>query len=151
MQTRLCAADDPALRDLIAHHQSHGGDIYPAESQHNMDGATLVAEGVRLFVSWLDGKPVAMGGWKPFNTASAELKSMHVLEAARGQGAGMAIVEAILDDARSNHRAAIFLETGSLAIHAPARRLYERAGFAYCPPFGDYTDDPNSVFMTRAL
>ena len=33
----------------------------------------------------------------------------------------------------------------------PAQRLYEGFGFAYCPPFGDYVEDPNSVFMTRAL
>jgi len=31
----------------------------------------------------------------------------------------------------------------------PARQLYARAGFTVCGPFGDYTDDPNSVFMTR--
>jgi putative acetyltransferase len=34
---------------------------------------------------------------------------------------------------------------------APARRLYARAGFATCPPFADYTDDPNSVYMTLFL
>jgi putative acetyltransferase len=33
----------------------------------------------------------------------------------------------------------------------PARTLYEQAGFSYCPPFGDYVEDPNSVFMTRTL
>ncbi|UYO35356.1 hypothetical protein NF868_15110 [Bacillus zhangzhouensis] len=25
-----------------------------------------------------------------------------------------------------------------------ARRLYERDGFQYCPPFGTYQEDPNS-------
>ena len=32
-----------------------------------------------------------------------------------------------------------------------ARRLYESFGFTYCPPFGDYVEDPHSVFMTKAL
>ncbi|GAB5448080.1 GNAT family N-acetyltransferase [Gymnodinialimonas sp.] len=151
MQTRLCAPDDPALAPLIARHRAHAAEDYPAESQHNMDGTTLAAQGVRLFVSWLDGAAIAMGGWKPFGATSAELKSMHVLPEARGQGAGRAIVDAILGDARAAGRQEIFLETGSLSPHAAARRLYERSGFAYCPPFGDYTDDPNSVFMHRAL
>jgi len=33
----------------------------------------------------------------------------------------------------------------------PARRLYESFGFTYCSPFADYTEDPNSVFLTRTL
>jgi putative acetyltransferase len=43
------------------------------------------------------------------------------------------------------------LETGSMAGFAPARRLYESFGFACCPPFGDYVEDPHSVFMTLRL
>ena len=34
---------------------------------------------------------------------------------------------------------------------APARALYARYGFAYRGPFGSYTEDPNSVFMVKAL
>ena len=33
----------------------------------------------------------------------------------------------------------------------PARRLYAKAGFRECGPFGDYRLDPNSVFMTLEL
>ena len=33
----------------------------------------------------------------------------------------------------------------------PARRLYAVCGFSYCEPFGDYVNDPNSVFMTLEL
>jgi putative acetyltransferase len=33
----------------------------------------------------------------------------------------------------------------------PAQRLYESFGFTYCGPFGDYVEDPNSVFMTLRL
>jgi putative acetyltransferase len=33
----------------------------------------------------------------------------------------------------------------------PAQRLYESVGFVYCGPFGEYTEDPNSVFMTMRL
>ena len=33
----------------------------------------------------------------------------------------------------------------------PARKLYQSFGFTFCAPFADYRDDPNSVFMTRAL
>ena len=33
----------------------------------------------------------------------------------------------------------------------PARRLYEAYGFNYCGPFGDYAEDPHSVFMSLPL
>lgn len=29
--------------------------------------------------------------------------------------------------------------------------LYARFGFAFCGPFAGYAEDPDSVFMTRAL
>ncbi len=45
----------------------------------------------------------------------------------------------------------LFLETGSQEFFAPARRLYQRHGFAVCPPFAGYEPDPNSVFMTLSL
>ena len=33
----------------------------------------------------------------------------------------------------------------------PAQKLYESFGFVYCDPFGEYVEDPNSVFMTMRL
>jgi putative acetyltransferase len=45
----------------------------------------------------------------------------------------------------------VSLETGSQDFFAPARALYTRHGFAPCPPFADYTDDPNSVYFSLAL
>ncbi|MDG2855940.1 GNAT family N-acetyltransferase, partial [Vibrio parahaemolyticus] len=43
------------------------------------------------------------------------------------------------------------LETGSMEFFKPARLLYEKHGFVYCEPFGDYELDPNSQFMTLEL
>ncbi|OAN70632.1 hypothetical protein A8B78_04020 [Jannaschia sp. EhC01] len=151
MRIALCQPDAPELAPLFASHAVHADGIYPDESNHQMDGAALRAEGTRLWVAWSGDLAVAMGGWKPFGTAAAELKSMHVLLRARGQGAAARIVEAVVEDARAAGCTALFLETGSREIHAPARRLYEKAAFTYCPPFGAYVDDPNSVFMVRAL
>jgi putative acetyltransferase len=38
-----------------------------------------------------------------------------------------------------------------MAAFEPARQLYAACGFNYCEPFGDYANDPNSVFMTMEL
>jgi putative acetyltransferase len=53
--------------------------------------------------------------------------------------------------ARNRAYTVLSLETGSMEAFAPARLLYEEFGFAYCGPFADYVQDPNSVFMTLRL
>jgi putative acetyltransferase len=62
-----------------------------------------------------------------------------------------AVLEHLMREARARAYERLSLETGSMAAFAPARKLYEAFGFAYCGPFGDYVEDPNSVFMTCRL
>lgn len=57
----------------------------------------------------------------------------------------------MLDDARDRGVRRVWLETGSMSFFAPARALYATAGFQPCGPFGRYTADPNSVYMTLEL
>jgi putative acetyltransferase len=148
---RRVAPDDPAVSALIARHAAHGDAHYPSESNHHMDGAAMAADGVVLFGGLLNGRAVAMGGYKIIAPGHGEVKSMHVTDEARGQGAGARLLEMILSDARAAGLTRLSLETGSLEGSSAARRLYERSGFVYCPPFGSYEEDPMSVFMTRAL
>ncbi|POB65781.1 GNAT family N-acetyltransferase, partial [Vibrio vulnificus] len=56
-----------------------------------------------------------------------------------------------IEHARQQGYQQISLETGTMAFFAPARALYEKFGFEYCAPFGDYQEDPNSCFMTLTL
>ena len=76
---------------------------------------------------------------------------MHTRAAQRGKGLGKQMLQHIMNEARTRGMKTLLLETGSMDAFAPARRLYEEAGFTYCAPFGDYVLDPNSAFMRRAL
>jgi putative acetyltransferase len=76
---------------------------------------------------------------------------MRTPTALRRKGAGRAILAHIIEVARSRSYERLSLETGSLDAFKPAQRLYESFGFTYCGPFGEYKDDPNSVFMTMRL
>jgi putative acetyltransferase len=76
---------------------------------------------------------------------------MHTLAASRGSGVGAALVRRLLDEARALGLERVSLETGSMEAFAPARRMYARAGFVACEPFGDYNPSRNSTFMTLAL
>ena len=76
---------------------------------------------------------------------------MRTPNALRRRGAGRALLATIVDTARARGYRRLSLETGSMAAFSPAQRLYQSVGFEFCGPFGDYIEDPNSVFMTLAL
>jgi putative acetyltransferase len=81
----------------------------------------------------------------------AELKSMHTASEARGRGVGAALVAHLVVAARAAGCRRISLETGTGDAFAPAHRLYARAGFQPCGPFGGYPESPASRFLTLAL
>jgi len=61
---------------------------------------------------------------------------------------GLQRLPALVDRARAARQPVIIHTTRWMRT---AQRMYERFGFERCPPFADYVEDPNSVFMTRAL
>lgn len=123
----------------------------PPESIHMMDAGALDVPEVAFFVLRDAGAPLAMGAFKVFEPGHAEIKSMHVLAEHRGKGLSSRMLSHLVTAAQAAGVTRLSLETGSQDMFLPARMLYERAGFTYCPPFGDYVLDPMSVFMTRTL
>lgn len=150
LQIRPADFSDAQTRALIDTHITYGNAHYMAESNHHMTVDEHVAGGVKLFTAWSGQDCLGMVGLKPCGTWG-ELKSMHVRDTARGAGIGRALVEFVIEEAILAGLKDIYLETGSRDASAAARMLYETAGFSYCPPFGDYKLDPESVFMSRAL
>lgn len=123
----------------------------PACSVHAFDLDRLRAPGVTFWSGWLDGRIACMGALKRLDDANGEVKSMRVADAFLGTGVGRAMLDHILAEARRMRLESVWLETGSTAAFEPALKLYERAGFTFCGPFGDYTEDPFSRFMTLRL
>ena len=116
-----------------------------------MDAERLAEAGVRFFAVFDGNDAVAMGALKPLTGSKGELKSMHVHPAFRGKGFADAILERLLDEARAAGMTRVSLETGSQDAFAPARAFYLRHGFSACPPFEGYSEDPNSVFLSRPI
>jgi putative acetyltransferase len=123
----------------------------PACSVHAFDLDRLRAPGVTFWSGWAGGDVAVMGALKQLDESNGEIKSMRVDDAFLGKGAGRAMLEHIIAEAREMGLKTLWLETGSTEAFAPALKLYESAGFVVCGPFGDYTDDPFSRFMTKAL
>lgn len=146
--------DDPRAADvrrLLATHLDFARAPTPPEDAHALDVDGLLDETVRFFSFRRDGVLLAVGALKRLDADHAEVKSMHTIEAARGQGIGRRMIEHLIAVARAAGYRRLSLETGSMAEFAPARALYASVGFELCEPFGEYRASPNSTYMTLWL
>ena len=138
--------DVVALIDALDAYQ---GALYPPESNYHLSVAELQQPNV-LFSVMRDETGAALGcGAVVLLDGYGELKRMYVNPAQRGRGIAKAIIT-FLEREAAGHRCTILrLETG---IHqAEALGLYERAGYARRGSYGDYPDDPLSVFMEKKI
>jgi putative acetyltransferase len=126
-------------------------EITPPGSVHALDLAGLRAPEVTSWSLWEGTELLGCGALKELDPASGEIKSMHTAEAHRGRGVASRILEHLIAEGRRRGYRRLLLETGSFPAFGPARSLYEGYGFQYRGPFGDYADDPNSVFMALQL
>ena len=150
----LIRVDDLTGREIRALLEEHLRSMYelsPPESVHALDLSALRRPEVTFWTAWDDRVLLGCGALKELDRAHGEVKSMRTAATQRRRGVARAMLEHIVAEARARSYTRLSLETGSMAAFLPARRLYEGFGFTYCAPFADYTDDPNSVFMTRTL
>ncbi|MDM0043211.1 GNAT family N-acetyltransferase [Variovorax dokdonensis] len=139
------------IRLLLEEHLSHMRSLSPPESVHALDLDRLRRPEISFWTAWRGDELVGCGALKMLDARHGEIKSMRSAHAHRGTGVGRALLQYIVQEAQRRELARLSLETGSQPEFAPARQLYASFGFEVCGPFADYTDDPNSVYMTRML
>ena len=140
--------DDPRVVALLETHIARARAETAAGSAHALDLDGLKAPGMTFWSAWEDDEVVGVGALRQLSPDQGEIKSMHTAEAARGRGVASALLRKIMETAQARGMRRLSLETGSWPYFLPARAMYARHGFVECGPFGDYVEDPNSVFMT---
>jgi GNAT superfamily N-acetyltransferase len=107
-------------------------------------------------VGYLDGAPVACGGWRAKDSASphlrdgdAELKRMFVLPEARGRGLARRVLRHLEASAIAAGRRRLVLETGTEQPEAVA--LYSSEGYQSITKFGVYREHPQSICLGKEL
>lgn len=141
----------PEIHALLNEHLQSMHQLSPPESVHALDLDKLRSPDITFWSAWEGPVLVGCGALKELDRTHGEIKSMRTPDAQRRFGAGRAMLAHIIGIARSRGYERLSLETGPMEGFKPARTLYESAGFTYCGPFGDYTDDPHSAFMTLRL
>ena len=139
---------DPQVARMIGDSDRYYADLYPAESNHLLDPASLRAPNVLFLVARAGGTSGGFGAvvaTPPYG----EIKRMYVDRAARRRGIGRDLLVALEQRARQLRLTCLRLETGVRQREAIA--LYAANGFAEIGPFGDYAPDPLSTFMKKSL
>jgi len=146
------ALELPAQPDVIAlidELDAYQKPLYPLESHYGIDIAALAQPHV-LFAVARDEARRAMGcAAIVVGPDYGELKRMFVRPQQRGGGVARALLAFLEARAAAQGCTLLTLETG---IRQPeALGLYERSGFQRCGPFGNYPNDPLSVFMRKRI
>ncbi|HCE3218690.1 TPA: GNAT family N-acetyltransferase [Vibrio parahaemolyticus] len=146
--------DDLERPQVLALLEVHLQDMYatsPPESVHALDVSKLKLPSITFWTGWDGEQLLGCVAMSQLEDGHAELKSMRTTPSARKQGVASRLLNHVIEQAKHQGIQRLSLETGSMAFFEPAHRLYEKHGFVYCEPFGDYQPDPNSRFMTLAL
>ncbi|MGW3072071.1 MULTISPECIES: GNAT family N-acetyltransferase [unclassified Kitasatospora] len=109
-----------------------------------------------FMIAYLDGRPVACGGWRAkqagpddLRDGDAEVKRMFVIPEARGRGLARAVLRRLERTAVEAGRGRFVLETGTEQPEAVA--LYQSEGYAAIRKFGIYKDHPQSICLGKEL
>lgn len=130
----ITPADDLAVARIIRGVMPEFGADGPGFAIHDPEVDAMSAAydrpGAAYFVVELDGRVQGGGGVAPLDGGPegvCELRKMYFLPALRGLGAGAALMQRCLDQARALGFRQIYLET--LRGMDGAQKLYERTGF----------------------
>ena len=141
----------PEVADLLRLHLDEMHQWSPACKVHALPLERLREPDVAFWSAWDGERLAAVGALKELGAGRGELKSMRAAPEYRGRGAGEAILLHLMSEARERGYSWLGLETGVPEPFLPARRLYEKHGFAECAAFGDYVSDDFSLCMSRDL
>lgn len=146
--------DHPDAVRLISEVQAFYRMRYGDEDATPVDPAEFAAPLGFFTVGYVDGTPVACGGWRAgedpqLRDGDAEVKRMYVADAHRGRGYARAVLGELERTAAAAGRRRAVLETGTRQPEAIA--LYLACGYTPIPPFGAYRCAPGSRCYAKAL
>jgi putative acetyltransferase len=148
---KLGQLDDPRVVELLTAHVARAREETGRGSAHALDVSGLASADICFWTAWDGDGLLGTAALKRLSASHGEVKSMHTAEAARRRGVGGVLLRHLIEVARGEGMDRLSLETGSWDYFLPARAFYAKHGFTECGPFGEYVDDPNSVFMTLDL
>lgn len=143
--------DSPEVAELLREHLRCMSSVSPRESCHALDLEGLRSPEITFWSVYTGGELAGCGALRALDPRHGEIKSMRTAQAHLRKGVGSFVLQQIIAEAERRGYRRLSLETGSMAYFKPAHSLYRKFGFTPCPPFAEYREDPNSLFMSRTL
>ena len=141
--------DQPEVIALIAELDAYQDTLYPPESRHALDLASLMRANVLFHVA-RDGAGGAIGCCAVVLEARhGEIKRLYVRPDRRGKGIARRLLQGLEGAAAAAGCRQLLLESGP--FQPEALGLYAALGYERRGPYADYADDPLSVFMEKTL
>ena len=138
----------PEINALLMQSHALMQSLYSEEENHYLSVDALCQKDVRFFAVQIDGVHVGCAALA-LKGGYGELKSMFADPHHRGKGVAKALMAALEQEAVSLGFDFMRLETGEMLKEAVT--LYTKLGFIRRGPFGEYCDDPASIFMEKSL
>ena len=151
MTIKIDDLSGPKIASLLDEHLRCMHAISPPESTHALDLEELRQPEITFWSVWEEADLAGCGALKELDASHGEIKSMRTASRHLRKGVAARILQQILVVSKQRGYTRLSLETGSMIEFEPAHRLYSKFGFSECTPFGNYIEDPNSVFMTLEL
>ena len=151
MKIKVDDLTSPEVIELLRSHLQNLATVSPPESMHALGIEALKKPDITFWSVWDGEELMGCGALKQLDPQHGELKSMRTAAAHLRRGVASRLVEHMIEEAKRRKYRRLSLETGAGTAFAPAHALYGRFGFCRCGPFGEYIQDPNSVFMTREV
>lgn len=148
------AVEDPRAADvrlLIDELDAEMGQLDTCTDCALSSAEELAQDYVQFLVARYHGHPIACGALVIKDIDWAEIKRMYVRPVVRGKGLSRALLNNLLDMARTRDLRTVRLETST--GQAAALGLYQSAGFEPCEPYADHQKSAGSeaVFMALKL
>ena len=124
-------------------------ELYPTDSNHLDSIEELSKPHVYFLGAFENGQPLGCGAVKLLDEGYGEIKRVYVKSSAREKGVGRKLLLALENIAAGAGYSVLRLETG---IYQPeAMKLFEASGYIKIDSFGDYPNDPLSIFMEKKI
>lgn len=156
MEIRQVQLSHPDVLTLVDEVQAEYTRRYGGPDSSPLDAGMFDAPLGAFFVGYVDGRPLAMGGWRFRTDVTAfgrtrptEIRRMYVGQAARRTGLASRILAHLETTAQAAGADLMVLETG---IEQPeAIAMYTRHGYQPVEPFGHYMWSPKSRHLGKPL
>jgi len=149
----------PDVVALTAEVQAHYRRLYGGPGDESVvEVADFEAPTGHFVVGYVDGAPVAMGGWRRLGERpglpspnAGEIKRMYVVPSARGRGLSRVVLAELESSARAAGLDWLVLETGQ--PQTSAVRLYLSSGYLGVDgsAYGHYLGEPDVVHLGKSL